>query len=259
MNAGRSSGWTLDRDRAGAGVLTGLAVALLGYALVAGLAVSLPVKPADVMKLFAIDAPRPPAPREKPPPPHPHHAEREGASAPPNKRSTATPVAAPVPVVPPIQPPPVITATVAATGADASSGAALMAGPGTGAGGQGNGLGNGRSGTGRGDGGTPAELISRKIRLDDLPAGIVRNALSGVDQRRVGMHFTVTAKGRVVGCRVTRSSGDASLDGATCAAMVAKLRYSPERDASGRAVAVDFDGYQRWDSRYGADGEPDDD
>lgn len=240
----------IDRDRAKAGLLTAAAVAALGYALVAGLAVQLPVRAADVMKLFSVAPPAPP-PREKPPPPHPHRARQEGAAAPPNRRSKATPVVAPTPVVPPLQPPPIVAAPVPAIGVNATSGAAPYAGPGTGAGGQGTGTGSGRAGNGSGDGGTPARVISRALRIEDLPGAVVRDALSGGSRLEVEAHYTVTAQGRVVDCRVTRSSGNRELDAATCRAMMGKLRYRPERDAAGRAIAVETDGYQTWESRNG--------
>lgn len=241
----------IDRERAGAAGLTAVAVAGLGYALVAGLAVSLPVRPADVMKLFSVAMPPPPPPPvEPPPPPHPHQAAREGASAPPNRKSKATDVEAPKPVVPPIQPPPIVAAPVPSAGVDASSGAAPVAGPGTGAGGKGNGTGNGRSGNGPGGGGTPAQVISRPLRFGDLPEA-VRGLLTGETRYEVAARYTVTPQGRVVDCVVTRSSGIPALDAATCQAMMAKLRYRPERDAAGRAIAIDSEGYQTWESHAG--------
>ena len=215
----------------------------------------LPVKAADVMKLFSVAPPAPPPPSEKPPP-HPHRAREEGAAAPPNLRSKATPVVAPTPVMPPPNPPPIVAAPIPAVGVNATSGAAPFAGPGTGAGGQGNGTGSGRSGNGGGDGGTPARVISRPLRIEDLPGAVVRASLSGSSRLEVDTRYTVTVQGRVVDCRVTRSSGDPALDAATCQAMMSKLRYRPERDAAGRAVPVDTQGYQVWESRNGyADGD----
>lgn len=240
----------IDRERAGAAALTLLAVAGIGYALIGGLAVSLPVKAADVMKLFAVAVPPPPPPARKPPPVQPRRSRSEGASAPPNLRSRATPVIAPKPIVPPIQPPLIVAAPIPSIGMDASSGAALVAGPGTGAGGQGNGTGSGHAGNGTGAGGTPARVISRPLRYGDLPEA-VRGLLVGEGRYEVAAHYTVTAQGRVVDCRITRSSGNAALDAATCQAMMAKLRYRPERDASGRAIAIDTDGYQTWEDHSG--------
>lgn len=237
----------IDGDRARAGLLTAATVAALGYALVAGLAVPLPVRPADVMKLFALAAPRPPEPHEKPPPPHPRQARREGASAPPNLRSKATPVVAPVPIVPLRQPPPLATAPIPAVGNDASSGAAPVAGPGTGAGGQGTGTGSGRSGNGEGDGGTPLRRIGDDLRFRDLPGPIVRELLrTGVFHYVVHLRFTVGVAGRVTDCVVTRSSGNAGLDATTCRLAIDKLRYRPELDGAGRPIPVTVVGTQEW-------------
>ena len=237
----------IDGDRARAGLLTAATVAALGYALVAGLAVPLPTRPADVMKLFALAAPRPPEPREKPPPPHPRQARREGASAPPNLRSKAAPVVAPVPIVPLRQPPPLVTAPIPAIGNDASSGAALVAGPGTGAGGQGNGTGSGRSGNGEGDGGTPLRQIGDDLRARDIPGPIVRELLrTGVVHYVVDLRFTVGVAGRVTDCAVTRSSGNARLDATTCRLAIEKLRYRPELDGAGRPIPVTVAGVQEW-------------
>jgi protein TonB len=248
----------LDRGRAGAAGLTLLVVAGLGYTLVAGLAVSRPVKAADVMTLFSVPMPPPPPPSHRPPPAHPRRSASEGASAPPNLKSRATEVVAPRPIVPPIQPPPIVVAPIPSIRADASSGAALVAGPGTGAGGLGNGTGSGRAGNLAGAGGTPARVISRPLREGDLPSP-VRRLLADNGRYDVEARYTVTPKGRVVDCRVTRSSGNAAVDAATCQAMESTLRYRPERDAAGRAIAVDTEGYQTWENRSGyAPGDGDD-
>ena len=232
--------------------LTALAVAALGAALLSGFDVRLPVGARDAARLLAFETPPPPRPpAETPPPPRPRPAAREGASAPPNLRSRATPVEAPPPVLPPIQPPPVTVAPIAAAGFDASSGAALVAGPGTGAGGVGTGTGSGARGSGPGGGGTAARVASRPLRLGDLPAVLVRSLLTGEARFEVAARYTVTPQGHVANCIVTQSSGNAALDAATCQAMVAKLRYRPERDAAGHPVSIETEGFQTWESRGG--------
>ena len=236
-------------ERLVAAALSAAAVAALGYALTSGFTVSLPTTLREPLRLFTITPPAPPPPAPKPPPPpHRRTAEREGASAPPNLQSRATPVVAPPPIVPPVQPPPIAVAPLPATGLDSTSGASLVAGPGTGAGGVGNGTGSGRSGNGAGAGGTPARVISRPLRFGDLPAAVVRTALAGEARLEVEARYTVTAEGRVTNCRVVGSSGHPALDAATCQAMTAKLRYRPERDAAGRPVAIETEGYQTWES-----------
>lgn len=217
----------------------------IGYALLMGLGVAVPRPPLpEAITVALLPLPRPTPP---PPPPRPRpavHARRSGAAAPPNKRAVATPIVRPVPIVPVIVPPPVVAAPIAGLGAQASAGAAPVAGPGTGAGGVGNGTGNGRSGNGDGDGdgGSPLELVSRSLNYDDLPRALLREGVVGT----VEMSFVVGVNGRVTSCTVTRSSGHADLDAATCDAAIKRLRYRPERDRDGHAVAVTVDGEQRW-------------
>ena len=227
--------------------LTALAVMALGAALLSGFDVALPIETHDVSRLLAFETPPPPKPpAEKPPPPRHHPAEREGASAPPNLRSRATPVEAPPPLLPPMQPPPVTVAPVAATGLDARSGAALVAGPGTGAGGVGTGTGSGARGDGPGAGGTAAVQLN-ELRPRDLPAA-ARVAVAGeTGVLVVTFKLTVGPNGRVQDCQLLRSSGNAVVDAGTCQAAIGKLRFRPERDAAGRAIPVTFVGDQRWE------------
>lgn len=55
-------------------------------------------------------------------------------------------------------------------------------------------------------------------------------------QGNVGVRIAIAADGRVSGCTVTRSSGNADLDRTTCSLIVKRFRYAPARDASGRAI-----------------------
>lgn len=250
----------MDSDRTRAGLLTAATVAILGYALVAGLDVPLPVRPAEVMKLFALPVVSPPPSHERQPEPRPHQAPRAGKAAPPNLRSKATPVVVPPPIVPPLQPPPVVAATIPAAGVQATSGAAPIAGPGMGAGGQGDGSGSGGAGDGSGGGGTPLRRIGDDLRARDIPDAIVRQLLAtGVNHYVVYLRFTVGVAGRVTACAVSRSSGSAALDGVTCRLIVDKLRYRPELDRAGRPIPVTVVGAQEWTFGRAPPGEQADD
>jgi protein TonB len=76
--------------------------------------------------------------------------------------------------------------------------------------------------------------------------GDVRTVFSAddypVDAQRKGEEGTVQAKldvdthGRVSRCTVIRSSGSASLDGATCRILQRRARFAPARDVKGKAV-----------------------
>jgi protein TonB len=68
---------------------------------------------------------------------------------------------------------------------------------------------------------------------DSYPAAAQRAGAEG----RVSVSVGVGANGRVTDCRVTESSGDASLDEATCRLAKRNGRFEPARDASGNAVA----------------------
>ena len=60
------------------------------------------------------------------------------------------------------------------------------------------------------------------------------------------MRFTIEASGRVSGCRVTRSSGDASLDETTCRLIEERFRFKPATNAAGEAIASPYGWRQTW-------------
>jgi len=221
------------RDRLRAAIPTGVIVGGLGYALVLGLGIApSSTGPSEALDSFDVTPPKPPPP----PPVQPKRIESHrprGAAAPPNIRSQATPVVAPPPLVvlPPVSP--VIAAPVAGTGADPSQGASDKPGPGTGAGGIGNGTGSGGSGDGDGYGDeTPPRRIRGRIKDSDYPEAAADAGASGTVQVR----YFVNVDGRVSGCVVTRSSGNAALDETTCRLIEQRYRYDPSRDADGRPV-----------------------
>ena len=67
----------------------------------------------------------------------------------------------------------------------------------------------------------------------DYPAEAFRRR----EQGRVAFEITISPEGRVSACRVTRSSGSASLDQATCEIMQRGAMFRPARDSHGNAVA----------------------
>lgn len=231
------------RERSGAALATAAITAALGYALVLGLAVNWPPPATDrPLATFAVLPDVPPPPIKTVPPPRKVVRPR-GAAAPPNLHSKTTEVTAPVPVVLTV-PPPIVVAALPATGAQATSGAADRVGPGTGAGGQGNGFGAGGEGDGDGSGPeTPPRHIKGNVRGSDLPAWARQYGFKGT----VAMRFYVEADGHVSDCRVVRSSGNREIDAVTCAAIEARFRYKPWRDADGRAVPSTVLREQEWD------------
>jgi TonB family protein len=52
------------------------------------------------------------------------------------------------------------------------------------------------------------------------------------------MSYNIDATGRVTACTVTQSSGSVALDETTCRLMKERGRFTPARDAKGKAVAA---------------------
>jgi protein TonB len=71
---------------------------------------------------------------------------------------------------------------------------------------------------------------------DDYPADAQQNGEEGSVRARL----TVDARGRVAKCTIIRSSGHVSLDKATCDVLRDRARFSPARDANGKAVSDSF-------------------
>ena len=220
--AGLSRHGNEDRIKAGIGVAS--LHALLFYALLTGLGGQTIRHTADSLNIFDVPQDPPPPPEEEPIPVERSKAP-EGAAAPPNLRSRPSPVVAPTPRVRLEVASPVRTAPLPAplpTGSDRTAGAADAAGPGTGAGGQGSGTGSGRFGSGAGGGGiTRAQRIAGALSYADYP-GAGREEIETVSVR-----FMVGPDGRVGGCAVTRSSGNARLDATTCRLIEQQFRYRP--------------------------------
>lgn len=191
--------------------------------------------------ISAIALPAPPPPHEEPVLTKAPSDQESGKASAANRHAKATQVAAPKPVIIPPKPPPVIAAPQQGAGDDSAAGATPNPGPGSGAGGRGDGTGAGGSGTGTG-GGTRAVWRSGAIRDRDYPKDASRARVGG----EVEVRFTIEASGRVTGCRVTRSSGDASLDATTCRLIEERFRFKPATNGAGQPVASPYGWRQSW-------------
>lgn len=219
--------------RAAAAVAAAGVQAMLLYALLFGLAATLPARIADNLQLIELIP-------EPPPPPPPPVKERvrdrrdEGEGSPPNLRSEATQVMAPKPVIPLPVPPPVVAAPLPARGNARSQGAAEVPGPGIGRAGEGDGPGRGRRGPGEGADGvfTPPRLIRGGLSDADYPAAIGEAGGGGT----VSVRFSVETDGRVGRCLIDRSSGNPELDAVTCRLIRQRYRFRPSLDPEGRPV-----------------------
>lgn len=58
--------------------------------------------------------------------------------------------------------------------------------------------------------------------------------------------LAIDASGRVTGCTITRSTGHAALDGATCDLVAKRARFDAARDGSGKPVAGSYTGTITW-------------
>ncbi len=230
-----------DRGRVVAAIAAALIQLLIGYALIVGLRVQMPVRLAEGLQIFEVAADPPVLPTVVP---HRARARRPaGRAAPPALRAHAAAIVAPPPLIAPEVPPPVLAALTAGAGSDAHAGAAPDPGPGSGAGGAGTGTGSGSDGSGDGDGdGTPARLLRGQIRDADYPRAAYRAGVGGT----VYLRFVVGTNGRITECSVTRSSGNAELDATTCRLLIERRRYAPARDAHGRKVPDVWTGDHVW-------------
>jgi len=75
-----------------------------------------------------------------------------------------------------------------------------------------------------------------RYRTEDYPPAARRAREQGTAAFRV----IVGPDGRISDCFITRSSGSAALDEATCAVMYLRARYRPARDADGNPT-IDVD------------------
>jgi protein TonB len=62
----------------------------------------------------------------------------------------------------------------------------------------------------------------------------------------VGFAVDVGPSGRVMGCAITRSSGSAALDSATCRLIQSRARFTPALDAGGAPVSDKVAGRISW-------------
>ncbi len=88
----------------------------------------------------------------------------------------------------------------------------------------------------------PVQPLARLVSPWDYPA----NALAARQQGQVLMALSVNDTGRIDGCRITKSSGSAWLDRASCLIMHRRARFHPAVSADGKRVAGSFDHMIEW-------------
>ena len=193
-------------NRTAAIVIVAILHAILGYAIVTGLAYNVIKKAAEDLKTFDVEE-EPPPPEETPPPPE-------------NQPDIPPPVVSPPPIVridtmtpppvvsTPVAPPPVITPT--APPAPPAPPAVRTVPP--------------RSAVGN---------LQGLFQTDDYPSSAVDNEEEG----SVSVRLSIGANGRVTDCAVTSSSGSRALDSTTCRILRSRARFTPATDNMGNPTA----------------------
>jgi TonB family protein len=82
--------------------------------------------------------------------------------------------------------------------------------------------------------------LNAYFSADDYPAGLERG--EGTSSFRL----TIGPNGRVADCVITRSSGIAALDQATCRILRSRARYTPARDSAGNPTTGSDSGRVSW-------------
>ncbi|HEV7342310.1 MAG TPA: TonB family protein [Sphingopyxis sp.] len=208
----------------------------VGLGFASGLDLNLVRKVTEAISAIAIPAPPP----EPVVPQTVASNVASGKASAANQHAKVATAVAPKPKLPPITPP-IAAAPQSGAGQDASAGAAPNPGAGSGAGGRGDGTGAGGSGSGTG-GGSKATWQSGTIQDRDYPAAARRARIGG----EVEVRFTIEPTGRVAGCRVSRSSGDAGLDATTCRLIEERFRFKPATNAAGAPIASTYGWRQSW-------------
>ena len=83
---------------------------------------------------------------------------------------------------------------------------------------------------------------SRPILLTTFPKQMLEDRWSG----EVRVKITVGTNGRVIACKVTKSSGHAALDARTCRTFAAQARFKPSTDKAGKPVQADVPALIDW-------------
>jgi len=90
---------------------------------------------------------------------------------------------------------------------------------------------------------TPALLNDAIATSADYPSQALRDRSEGITRYRV----LVTSQGEGMGCEITESSGDSTLDAETCRQMRRRARFEPARNSDGDPVNGYYEGYVVWE------------
>lgn len=80
------------------------------------------------------------------------------------------------------------------------------------------------------------------VTTEDYRSRWVNEGLTGTARFRL----SVSTDGRVSGCQITRSTGHAALDSATCQLIQRRARFTPSKDGVGKPVAGTYENAVVW-------------
>jgi periplasmic protein TonB len=86
--------------------------------------------------------------------------------------------------------------------------------------------------------GNPGQWVTN----DDYRPRWIRESLTG----KASFTLSIDASGKVTGCAITRSTGHAVLDTATCNLVSKRARFDAARDGNGKPVSGSFSGTITW-------------
>ncbi|MGN6848310.1 MAG: TonB family protein [Sphingomicrobium sp.] len=187
-------------------ILTVLVISSLLYAIITGLAYDVVKHAAENLKVIDVEQ-QPPPPEQPPPPPKdmpkvppppitPPPLVRVEAPPPPIQTVTAPPPVIPPVTIAPPAPPPPPPPRKVQSATSAKGDLRTLFSP------------------------------------DDYPAAAQAAGAEGTAQAEL----TVGPDGRVVGCNLVRSTGNSSLDSATCNILRRRAKFTPARDSNGQAT-----------------------
>lgn len=183
--------------------MTILVMSLLMYAIVTGLAYNVIKKTVQDLKTFDVEE-TPPPPEEPPPPPKDMPKVPPPPMVPPPLVRTIEsppPIAVvQTPIIPPVAPQPPAPPPPPRKTVSAQSA--------------------------KGD-------LRTLFSADDYPASAQSAGAEGTAQAQL----SIGPDGRVVGCNITRSSGNGALDSATCNILRRRAKFTPARDSNGNATS----------------------
>lgn len=181
----------------------------IGYAIITGLAYNVIKKASENLKTFDVEQ-QPPPPEPPPPPPKDMPKVPPPPVTPPPLVQVNTPPPPTIqtvtaPPVPPLAPPVIAPPAPPAPPPPRKVQSATSA---------------------KGD-------LRTLFSADDYPASAQAAGAEGTAQAEL----TIGPDGRVVGCNLTRSTGNSALDSATCNILRRRAKFTPARDSNGNPTS----------------------